>query len=374
MKSKGFEIYIHIPFCARKCDYCDFVSFVCDKSVQHQYVDCMIEQLINKAEFAKDSIADSVFIGGGTPSVIAPKEIDRIMNTIYKHYNVSDKPEITMEMNPNSITAEKLAIYKAGGINRVSMGLQSANDSELKVLSRLHSYDEFLVAFERVREAGFANVNVDLMSAVPTQTVASYENSLRKVASLGPEHISAYSLIIEENTPFFARYKDNTGLPTEEDDRQMYHDTEKILSEFGMKRYEISNYSLPGYECRHNVGYWTRKPYLGFGIAAASLWDETRYKVHDDIKRYINKDFSEEKETLTDADIISEYMFLGLRLVDGILVQDFWDKFKKSIDDIFPGVVAKLTKEGLMAASNGRIFLTEKGLDIANYCMSEFIL
>ena len=374
MKSKGFEIYIHIPFCARKCDYCDFVSFVCDKSLQHQYVDCMIEQLINKAEFAKDSIADSVFIGGGTPSVIAPKEIDRIMNTIYKHYNVSDKPEITMEMNPNSITAEKLAIYKAGGINRVSMGLQSANDSELKVLSRLHSYDEFLVAFERVREAGFANVNVDLMSAVPTQTVASYENSLRKVASLGPEHISAYSLIIEENTPFFARYKDNTGLPTEEDDRQMYHDTEKILSEFGMKRYEISNYSLPGYECRHNVGYWTRKPYLGFGIAAASLWDETRYKVHDDIKRYINKDFSEEKETLTDADIISEYMFLGLRLVDGILVQDFWDKFKKSIDDIFPGVVAKLTKEGLMAASNGRIFLTEKGLDLANYCMSEFIL
>lgn len=370
---KTAEIYIHIPFCKRKCDYCDFVSFVTDKDTQNRYFDMLVKEIEFKAESMGKLPIDSVFFGGGTPSLVDERNISKVLETVSRYYRFTEKPEITIEMNPNSATLSKILEYKKAGINRISIGLQSTDNDELKALSRLHNYEEFLDTFENVRTAGFTNVNIDLMSAIPGQTVESYRKTLERIAGLNPEHISAYSLIVEEGTPFFERYGDGNGLPGEDEDREMYHLTKDFLLSRGYERYEISNYAKTGFECRHNTGYWKRVPYLGMGIAAASLYDDIRYNKHDSLSRYLNGDFSEEKTVLSVKDMMEEYMFLGLRMTAGVSISGFFDAFGVEMQKEYGPRITKLKKEGLLEEVDDRLFLNDKGLDISNYCMAEFI-
>lgn len=372
MKSNNTEVYIHVPFCVRKCAYCDFTSFVSTPSVWERYFSMLNKEIEIKAESVGRIPVDSVFIGGGTPSLVDPLLISGVMGKLRECFDLLPDAEITMESNPNSVTNEKLSVYKGCGINRISMGLQSANNEELKNLSRIHTYEEFLQSYSLVREAGFNNVNIDLMSAIPGQTLESFRKTLEKVIALKPEHISAYSLIIEENTPFYERYKDGKGLPDEEEERQMYYLTEQLLRENGYHRYEISNYALDGRECRHNTGYWTGKPYLGFGVAAASLYDNKRNTNHGDLKRYLEGDFSTEYEELSEKDRMEEFMFLGLRLIKGVSREKFKLTFGRDIDSVYGPVLDRLEKQGLLK-NEEYICLTLRGLDVANYCMAEFL-
>lgn len=329
MMTNKTEVYVHIPFCRRKCAYCDFVSLACTEDVQKAYFEALHRQIDIKAEFTGKIPVDSVFLGGGTPSLVDAGLITEVLNHLREVYIIEADAEITIEMNPNSVTRGKLLQYKNAGINRLSIGLQSASNEELKLLSRLHNYEEFLETFSLARETGFDNINVDIMSALPGQTRESYRDTLEKVCDLNPEHISAYSLIIEEGTPFYEIYAGGNGLPDEDTEREMYYDTRKILREHGYERYEISNYCRPGKECRHNVGYWVRKPYIGFGIAAASLYNEKRMMMHSDLDRYISGDFEEEVNGLSVEDRMEEFMFLGLRLTRGVSEEEFVKCFGK---------------------------------------------
>ena len=370
---KETEIYVHIPFCERKCAYCDFLSFKAGEDVHRAYTESIIKQIEAKRKQVGPIRVSTCFFGGGTPSAIDPKLIVKILDKLRGCFYFNEDAEISIEVNPNSASKEKLAEYRKAGFNRLSMGLQSANNDELRVLSRLHTYEEFLTAFYAAREAGFENINVDIMSALPGQTLATYTKTLEKVTALNPEHISAYSLIIEEGTPFFDRYSDGCGLPGEDADREMYHFTKKFLSEHGYSRYEISNYSKHGFECRHNCGYWQRRDYLGFGIGAASLFNHERLKCHESIDRFLNEDYSEEKETLAVNDEMSEFMFLGLRLTRGVSKAEFYSLFNRDVCEIYGNQIAKLKDEKLMEDKDGFLFLTDFGLDVSNYAMSEFV-
>lgn len=372
MKNNGVEIYVHIPFCERKCDYCDFVSFACAKETQARYFARLKEEIIQKRETVGALPVVSCFFGGGTPSVPEASYITDILHTLKEQFSFEEDAEITIEVNPHSGSKEKLIEYKKAGFNRLSIGLQSADNDELRVLSRLHTFEEFLETYKAAREAGFDNINIDLMSAIPTQTMESYKSTLEKVIELRPEHISAYSLILEEGTPFYARYSDGHDLPCEDTERDMYYLTKKVLKEAGYERYEISNYALKGFECRHNIGYWRRVPYLGFGIAAAGLISEKRYQMHSDLQKYIDGDFSCETEELSFDDIMSEFMFLGLRLVDGIDKEEFKRTFGTDIYSVYSNEIEKLKKEGLLEDS-GNVLLTDRGLDVANRCMACFL-
>lgn len=366
------EIYVHIPFCERKCDYCDFVSFSCSEETHARYFAKLKEEIINRRETVGALPVVSCFFGGGTPSVPKASYITDILKLLKEQFPFEADAEITIEVNPHSGSKEKLLAYKKAGFNRVSIGLQSADDMELRVLSRLHNYEQFLETYNAAREAGFDNINIDLMSAIPTQTMESYKRTLEKVIALRPEHISAYSLILEEGTLFFERYRDAHDLPDEDTEREMYYMTKDVLKKAGYERYEISNYSLKGYECRHNLGYWRRVPYLGFGIAAAGLLNETRYQMHSDLKRYLEGDFSTEEEILSKEDIMSEFMFLGLRCVAGIEKKKFEECFGTDIYSVYKEEIEKLKKEGLLDDS-GNVLLTDKGMDLANYCMTCFL-
>ncbi|MBO7357213.1 MAG: oxygen-independent coproporphyrinogen III oxidase [Lachnospiraceae bacterium] len=370
--NKKAEIYIHVPFCARKCAYCDFVSFVEDDDTKKAYFDALKKEIIKKTESIGKIPVDSVFFGGGTPSLVDERLILSTMDTIRDVFLLEPDAEITMEMNPDSVKESKLKAYREAGINRVSLGLQSTDNDELKLLSRIHDYETFLRAYEAVRTEGFNNVNIDLMSGLPGQDADKFKKTLERVIALKPQHISAYSLIIEENTLFYDKYKDGMGLPTEDTDREIYHMTGDVLKSAGFLRYEISNYALPGYECRHNIGYWTRKDYLGFGIAAASLYENVRFSHTGNLKDYINGNYTQEKEVLSKLDQMEEFMFLGLRLIKGVSKDEFKQEFNESMDSVYGSELVKLEKEGLIVNSD-RVYLTELGLDLANYAMSQFI-
>ena len=397
------SIYIHIPFCKRKCLYCDFLSAPACEQERESYVEALLREIKGMAEYCRDYTIISVFFGGGTPSLLTAGQMQQIMNEIKLNYGLTSDAEISMECNPATASFDTLKAYKECGINRLSIGLQSANDEELKALGRIHDYKQFLQTYEDARRAGFANINIDLMSALPGQTLASYEETLQKVIALSPEHISAYSLIIEEGTPFYERYGDvvmqerkeslNEGvqsmecatmypqLPDEDTEREMYHRTAEILESAGYHRYEISNYAKEGYGCRHNLTYWTGVEYIGFGIGAASYFQGYRYKNTSDIRRYQQESFMpdsdlwhEEIELLSEKDLMEEFMFLGLRLKKGISEQEFKDKFGKTVGEVYQKVLSRLTEEGVLEQKNGRVSLSEKGTDVANYVMAEFLL
>ena len=284
---QNLSLYVHIPFCVRKCLYCDFLSGPQSADVQEQYVEALCREIQETSPEYREFQVVSVFIGGGTPSVLQPEQTIRIMETMKNCFALTDTCEISMEMNPGTVTPEKMKAYRACGINRISIGLQSANDEELKALGRIHTYADFLKAYEMAVEAGFTNINVDLMSAIPEQTMDSYQETLRKVLALQPQpaHISAYSLIVEEGTPF---YEQELNLPDEDTERRMYEITDDILRGAGYHRYEISNYAKEGKECFHNKVYWQRGNYLGLGIGSASLIRNVRFHNVTDISSYVN--------------------------------------------------------------------------------------
>ena len=375
---RELSLYIHIPFCVKKCDYCDFLSAPATVDVQGQYFHALFGEILERSKAYREYLVRTVFIGGGTPSAVAPELIAELMQVLRKSFVISEDAEISMEMNPGTVQGkEAFLVYRNAGINRLSIGLQSANDVELKLLGRVHTFSQFEETWKQARAAGFDNLNVDIMSALPGQTVESYRRTLETVCALNPEHISAYSLIIEEGTPFYERY---AGLiedeENEEKDRRMYLLTEQILRENGYERYEISNYARSKKECRHNLVYWTRGEYLGLGIGAASMINNERYKNTDSLCDYINAQGLapyEEVQELSRREQMEEFMFLGLRLTKGISEQEFKDCFGCALESVYGEVLRKNLKDGLLIRENGRVYLTAKGLDLSNYVFAQFL-
>ena len=381
------EIYIHIPFCVKKCDYCDFLSGPADNDTKEKYVKALIKEIeaYKGTVYIEDKIT-SLFVGGGTPSILSCNQIERIVYAVKGVFKFEEDAEITVEMNPGTVTKDKLATFKRAGVNRLSIGLQSANDSELKILGRIHTYEEFLNTFNMARETGFNNINVDLISAVPGQSVSSWKTSLEKVAELNPEHISAYSLIIEEGTPFYEKYGDecdnkldnNAPLPDEVSERIMYEETEEILSTYGYHRYEISNYAKEGKECEHNKGYWKCDDYLGIGLGSSSLINGQRFHNTEDMMKYLNnssniESLREDKVNLTTEERIEEFMFLGLRMTRGISLSEFRNRFGISIDKVYGNEIDKFKEEGLIEVKDDMLYLTKHGIDVSNQVFVEFM-
>ena len=385
MKKRNLELYLHIPFCVRKCNYCDFFSANGTPKEQADYVSAMIQEIQSYQELSGEYEVQTIFLGGGTPSLLTPEQIEQIFNAIYHIFSVNENAEITMEMNPGTVDIEKLHAMKAAGVNRLSIGLQSAQNEELKMLGRIHTYEEFLETWKLTEQAGFENRNIDLMSALPGQTIESYEDTLSKVLALEPEHISAYSLILEEGTVFYDWYEKGKldrgawKLPSEEEEYAMGELTIQRLAEAGMHRYEISNYAKSGKECRHNLGYWDRVEYLGIGAGSSSLIKGERFDHIRDRKAYIEK-IRNGESILIDREILSvesqmeEFMYLGLRKIEGVSRTDFQNYFGKNVDDVYGEILDKLEEEQLLEFSGNRIRLTHRGMDVSNCVLAEFLL
>lgn len=448
MNRKQLELYIHIPFCVRKCQYCDFLSFPADEATRKAYVDALVREIAYYGPKCRDYVVTTVYIGGGTPSWLAAESIEAVMAAVHREFTFAPKTEISIECNPGTVTERKLVAYRRAGINRISIGLQSANDTELALLGRIHTWQQFVENYELARKTGFANINVDLMNSLPGQTLESFQQTLQRILQLGPEHISAYSLIVEEGTPFYEAYREDVRLqeageqtrwlPTEEQVNAMTRMTEQMLAEGGYRHYEISNFARPGYECRHNIGYWERENYLGFGIGAASLIENVRYSNTGDISFYLEntkkicensavseKDsetcesaVSENKRKISENTVVSEkdsemsknaavpekerengniirnmatnlhisverisrkaqmeeFMFLGLRKTDGIFMDAFFQTFGVSAEAVYEAVISGLVENGLLAKKDGRMFLTERGREVSNYVLAQFLL
>ena len=479
---QNLSLYLHIPFCVRKCLYCDFLSGPQSADMQEQYVEALCREIQETSPEYREYQVVSVFIGGGTPSVLLPEQTIRIMEMLKSCFTLTDTCEISMEMNPGTVTPEKMNAYRACGINRISIGLQSANDGELKALGRIHTCADFLKAYEMAVEAGFTNINVDLMSAIPEQTLKSYQETLQKVLALQPQptHISAYSLIVEEGTPF---YEQELNLPDEETERRMYEITDGILRKAGYHRYEISNYAKAGKECVHNKVYWQRGNYLGLGIGSASLIQNVRFHNVTDISSYVNlvlgensigneienaskehgekfqaekdclkknnagkndlkkenaekeqvekltaekeqvekvnaeienvkkdnieknsveegnteknnmesgnaackdknpgkklKKLREEVQELPIEEQMEEFMFLGLRMMEGVSERKFFENFGRRFEEVFPGVIEKHEKLGLLEVTGEEFVhlkLTSHGIDVSNQVFVDFML
>lgn len=390
------SLYIHIPFCVRKCGYCDFLSAPADEKARDRYVQALLMEIERyRGTETADRKIKTLYIGGGTPSTLSVKQLECIMQKIKCTFNFHGDMETSMEMNPGTASKEKCRALYQMGINRLSIGLQSTNDMELKTLGRIHSYEDFLNTYTWCREAGFQNINVDLMAALPYQTVESYTTGLRKIIRLAPEHISAYSLILEEGTPFYQKY--NSGcypLPDEEQERLMYRETEQILAQAGYERYEISNYAKKGYACRHNLVYWQGGDYLGLGLGSSSYMDGVRFHNTTDFNTYVNQGaYVEDREELSVQAKMEEFMFLGLRVIAGVSGTEFEKRFGKTMEDVYGDVLRKHEEEGLLqierkedrkeaAAAEPakgktnieKVMLTTKGVDVSNYVFADFLL
>lgn len=446
---KKLAIYVHIPFCVRKCLYCDFLSAKATVEEKAEYIDALLKEIefyaLDDADFGSQYAVSTIFFGGGTPSILEPDKIGQIIEAIRNRFDMDNNPEITIECNPGTATSEKLAQWKKYGVNRISIGLQSACDEELKHLGRIHDYKAFLETYGWAREAGFDNINIDLMSAIPGQTIESYGKTLNKVLDLKPEHISAYSLIVEEETPFYDIYGEDKeavagvnskgevvapgvdgtvkwpDLPDEDTEREMYYLTEKLLKEQGYHRYEISNYSLEGYECCHNKSYWDGTEYIGFGLGASSYVKDIRYSNTEDWYKYINAcrtkgiaqnqpyfagagDFDEDddyEEEIVEARHLSrdefgalllaekyheaiqlidkneqmeEFMYLGLRMMKGVSKTEFERRFHVNIEEVYGTQIRKLEEEGMLKVTEDSIALTHKGIDVSNRVLANFLL
>ncbi|MBD5526502.1 MAG: radical SAM family heme chaperone HemW [Lachnospiraceae bacterium] len=423
---KELSIYIHIPFCVRKCLYCDFLSFPMEKDTDlwenanirlstdvrkckdkwkthgiESYVNLLCREIVQSAEVYKKYHVISIFLGGGTPSLLPADQIGRIMETVRAHYRMAENAEITMEMNPGTIGSGEPEQYVTYGINRVSIGLQSADDEELRRIGRIHDYAAFLKTYDLVRRAGFRNINIDIMAALPGQDTASYERTLRKVTALAPEHISAYSLILEEGTPLYERQTEYS-FPSEEEEQEMDRLTRRYLASCGYHRYEISNYAGDGYECKHNKVYWQRGNYVGFGLGASSMVQNVRWSNPDTMESYAmyvvsaeskhgddgaesgqlievngqgepESGYIQHRQVLSRQEQMEEYMFLGLRMVCGVSAGKFGHIFGSPIEGVYGEVIERLRQQGLLVRDGDGIRLTERGLDVSNYAMSQFL-
>ena len=369
------ELYVHIPFCVRKCQYCDFLSGPSDEETKDRYIEALLKE-IRAAEHTEDYEIVSVFIGGGTPSALKAEAIASIMRTLQEQFFFCEDAEVTIEANPGTVDPEKLTIYRNVGINRLSLGLQSTDAEELKLLGRIHSYEEFLKSYEWAREAGFSNINIDLMFAIPGQTGEAWRQHLYQVAELNPEHISAYSLIIEEGTPFAEQ---NLDLPDEDTEYQMYEDTAEILERYGYRQYEISNYAKQGYMCRHNAGYWQRLEYLGFGLGASSLYGGMRFSNTHQMQEYLKESRNPDQirkdvTVLSRNEQIEEFMFLGLRMTEGISEKKFEENFNVRFMDIYGDILQKYEETGFMEHIETKWRLTRKGIHVSNHILADFLL
>ncbi|MDY3206928.1 radical SAM family heme chaperone HemW [Clostridium baratii] len=373
---KNISLYVHIPFCKQKCFYCDFKSYAGIEELENDYIDALILEIRNKC---KGYLIKTLFIGGGTPSYLSENNLSKLLKELNK-LSFLDDAEKTIECNPGTLSDEKIKIIKENNINRISMGLQTTKNNLLKNIGRIHTIEEFKANYKRVRELGIENINIDIMFGLPNQSLEDYKETLEDIVKLNPEHISAYSLIIEEGTYFYKLYEENKlNIPNEDDERRMYEITKEILEDNNYKQYEISNYAKEGRECRHNKVYWELDEYIGVGVSASSFIDEKRIKNIDNIKEYIerinsNIDVSESIVANSLKEDMEEFMFLGLRMIEGVSIDKFKDKFSKDINDVYGEIINKNKKLGLLDEKNGRIYLTDKGIEVSNWVMSEFIL
>lgn len=403
MEIRRLGLYLHIPFCVRKCGYCDFLSAPADRETKSRYVQALCRQTALYGKRLRDAggnrfayAVDTVFLGGGTPSLLSAESVQQILDCVRENFIVSPDAEITLECNPKTAGREKLAGFCAAGVNRLSIGLQSADNGQLACLGRIHSWEDFLELWKASQEAGFVSRNVDLMSALPGQTVASLADTLKKVIALEPEHISAYSLIVEEGTPFYALYADGRGLPSEEEAVAMDTLIHRVMERAGYERYEISNYARPGYACRHNLKYWSQEEYLGLGTGAVSCMKKdcglyrpadgrdgscVRSRCISDTKEYIRrceeeteKDLFEETEFLTRRDEMEEFLFLGLRKAEGFSVSEFETRFGIPFGQVGGKTADRYLDQGLLRWEYDRVFLTEEGMEVSNRIMADFLL
>jgi len=398
-QNKKLGIYIHVPFCVKKCAYCDFLSFEGQDVLIHKvYTKALIKEIESHALIYGDKYSvDSVFIGGGTPSVILPSMIDGIIKTVKNVFNTDVNMEITIEANPKTLSEDKLESYLNSGINRISIGAQSFQDYMLRIMGRAHFSEDISKTFKMARDAGFQNINLDLMFAVPGQDMNIWQDTLNKAIGLEPEHISFYSLQIEKGTKFYDMFE--TGpyeKISDKLDREMYHFAVRQFQDAGYARYEISNVAESGYECRHNIKYWTMEDYLGAGVGAHSYIGGKRFGNIKDIEAYIElnlegggaepegsqeavayKRLRESSHENSMVDDVSEYMFTGLRMIRGISLEDFELRFKKPLREIYAKerpVIEQYLKDGFLILEDGRIRLSEKGVDVSNKIMSVFTL
>ena len=373
---KEISLYIHIPFCKQKCLYCDFPSYSGKEMLMNEYIDALNKEILHKAE---KYIINSIFIGGGTPSYLNDSNLQSLLETLNK-LNLKQNLEFTVECNPGTLSKSNLDTMRKYNVNRISMGLQSTKNSILKEIGRIHSFEEFKNNYFLAREIGFDNINVDLMFGLPNQTIEDWKESLEEIAKLEPDHISAYSLIIEEGTHFYKLYeKEKLNLPDEDIERLMYLYTKDILSKYEYHQYEISNFAKIGKECFHNKVYWKCNEYLGLGVSSSSFIDEKRIKNIDDIEEYvdkINKDENVIQEIhVNDVnDDMEEFVFMGLRMIEGIKTNEFKKRFNKDIYEVYGDIIEKNIKRELLIYNSEKLFLSSRGMEISNYVMSDFIL
>lgn len=395
---RNLELYIHTPFCVKKCEYCDFLSFSSDDNTQARYVHALLQEIKYYGSLMKNYRVSTIYIGGGTPSWLDENLMTTVMKQVHDSFSIAPDAEISIECNPGTVTEAKLRKYLASGINRLSIGLQSGDNEELKLLGRIHTYEQFLKTYELARSVGFKNINIDIISGLPYQTARKYGETLQKVIRLKPEHVSAYSLIIEKDTPFYETYKfdavrQEAGLPTEvlpsEDEvYKMNKITQIVLKKAGYNQYEISNYAKRGFECRHNIGYWRRENYLGLGLGASSLVENVRYSNTRELYKYIEgcdnitdvgedifvANIHEEANVINGQAQMEEFMFLGLRMNEGVYRNEFEKCFGLPIEAVYRDQLEELKQEDLLEMREGRIYLTDKGMDLSNYAMAKFLM
>ena len=375
---EGMMLYLHIPFCVQKCQYCDFLSFSASAELRQQYVEALCREIEAWKEQETEMVT-SVFWGGGTPSLLEPFQLECLLDKLYECFHIKTQAEHTIEVNPGTVTMEKALKWKQKGINRVSMGVQAMDDALLQRLGRIHNRKQVIESWQILREAGFDNLSFDLMMGLPGQTLQQWEQTLKAALAMQPRHLSCYSLIIEEGTPFYEQ-QDALNLPEEDCERAMYESTQRLLSEAGMHQYEISNFSLPGYESRHNTGYWRRKPYIGLGLGASSLLKEQiRCKNTNDMHVYLARScdldgIREEKNVLSRQEQMEEFMFLGLRCTQGVRRDTFERCFGCTMESVYQEALDRHLGLGLLEEENGWIRLTARGLDVANQVFADFLL
>ena len=376
---KELGLYVHIPFCVKKCGYCDFLSWCGTSEEKETYVQALLKEIESYREFARGYRVSTVCVGGGTPSVLEAGQMEGVLGNIQEVFELEKKPEITLEMNPGTVTEEKLQCYKENGVNRLSIGLQSVKNEKLEVLGRIHSYEEFLESYELARKAGFTNISVDLISSIPGQKLEEWKEELAALSALSPEHISVYQLIIEAETPFYEKYAEHEELlPDEEESREIYLWTGSFLKEQGYEQYEISNYAKPGKESRHNLKYWERGDYLGLGLGAASMVRNIRMSNTKDMKTYLErcgqpKTMREDVQFLEEARQMEEFMFLGLRKTRGVSRKEFRRIFGQEMDMVYEKALHKCLENGMLKEHKDRVYLSEEGVLLSNAVLSEFL-
>ena len=379
MNRKELGIYVHIPFCKQKCYYCDFVSYANKDNCIKKYIEAVQSEIKNYK--LKEYIVTTIYIGGGTPSYIKSEYIKKIIETIRSNFEIDKKCEITIEVNPGTVTKQKLQHYKQIGINRLSIGLQTTNNKLLKQIGRIHTYEEFVETYEDAKSVGFNNINVDLIIGIPNQTLEEVKKEMEQILKLNPNHISVYSLIVEEGTPLEKMIQEGKyKLPDEELERKMYWYVKKYLEQNGYNHYEISNFAKTGKESKHNQNCWEQKEYIGVGAAAHTYLDNVRYSNIENVEKYISniKDkkylinrIIQEKQNLEEKQ--KEYMLLGLRKINGVSIKEFKNKFGENPIYIFRKELEKLEKMKLIQIDGDEIKLTNKGIDLANIAWQEFV-